>query len=69
MYVVLKAELNSHMMKEVQILFPMIVNGQGAKAFGPISVMDREHESAGHVLKCLRGLINDYQVPAEACNT
>jgi regulator of cell morphogenesis and NO signaling len=68
-YVGLKAELDSDMMKEEQILFPMIVNGQGARAFGPISVMEREHESAGYALKRQRKLTNDYQVPAEACNT
>jgi regulator of cell morphogenesis and NO signaling len=65
----LKAELLNHMAKEEQILFPMILRGQGAMAGGPISVMEQEHESAGAALRRLRELTDDYQVPAEACNT
>ncbi len=68
-YLGLKAELESHMMKEEQILFPMILNGQGAMAGGPISVMEHEHESAGAALRRLRELTDNYSVPAEACNT
>ena len=65
----LKAELEQHMAKEEQILFPMIQQGQGAMAGGPISVMEHEHESAGAALVQLRKLTNDYVVPAAACNT
>jgi regulator of cell morphogenesis and NO signaling len=65
----MKAELDQHLAKEEQILFPMIRSGQGAMATGPISVMQHEHESAGAALARLRELTNDYQVPAEACNT
>jgi len=65
----LQAELESHMAKEEQILFPMILGGQGFMAGGPISVMEHEHESAGEALARLRELTGDYTVPAEACNT
>ncbi len=65
----LKAELNDHMMKEEQILFPMIRQGGGAMAQGPVSVMEHEHESAGNALRRLRELTNGYQPPAGACNT
>lgn len=65
----LKAELEEHMEKEEQILFPMIKRGQGAMADGPISVMVHEHESAAEALRRLRELTRDYEVPAEACNT
>lgn len=65
----LKAELQDHMAKEEQILFPMILNGQGAMAGSPISVMEHEHESAGAALRRLRELTDNYEVPAEACNT
>lgn len=68
-YLGLKAELDQHMPKEEQILFPMIKQGQGAMADGPISVMEHEHIIAGDALKKLRELTNDYVVPAEACNT
>lgn len=65
----LRAELESHMMKEEQILFPMIMSGSGAMAGGPISVMEDEHESAGGALRELRALTDGYEVPEEACNT
>ncbi len=67
--VALKAELLSHMQKEEQILFPMIIAGQGAMALGPVSVMEAEHEDAGIMLRRFRVLTDDYTPPEEACNT
>ena len=68
-YLGLKAELEVHMAKEEQVLFPLIKRGQGAMAGGPVSVMEHEHDSAGRALKRLRELTDGYQVPEEACNT
>ncbi len=68
-YAGLKAELDQHMVKEERILFPMINQGQGAMAGGPVSMMQHEHDSAGTALRRLRELTNDYQVPPEACHT
>lgn len=65
----LQAELETHMAKEEQVLFPMILNGQGAMVAGPISVMEHEHETAGRALARLRELTNGYEVPEQACNT
>ena len=68
-YLELKFELDQHVAKEEQILFPMIDSGQGAMADGPISVMRLEHDSAAAALRRLRELTNGYEVPAQACNT
>lgn len=68
-FVELKAELEQHMQKEEQILFPMLKAGQGAMADGPISVMEQEHEVAGAALARMRELTGGYVVPAEACTT
>jgi len=65
----LRAELESHMLKEEGILFPMIRAGRGTGADGPIAVMMHEHETAGDLLRLIRELTNNYIVPAEACNT
>lgn len=65
----LETELESHMAKEEQVLFPMILSGRGAMAAGPIAVMEHEHEFAGQSLTRLRELTNDYEVPEKACNT
>lgn len=68
-YLALKDELVHHMMKEEQILFPMIKRGQGSMAMGPVTVMEAEHESAGNALKRLRELTDNYVLPEGACNT
>jgi len=68
-YLEIQAELKQHMMKEEQILFPMIRQGQGAQTGGPIAVMEKEHEAVGGALRRVRELTDDYTVPAEACNT
>ena len=65
----LKNELEQHMQKEEQILFPMIRNGHGAMADGPISVMNSEHDAAGAALARLRELTDGYNVPEGACTT
>lgn len=65
----LKTELDEHMAKEEQILFPMIRGGHGAMAGAPISVMEHEHDSAGAGLRRLRELTDDYVPPVDACTT
>lgn len=65
----LTAELQLHMQKEEQILFPMIARGDGAAAGGPVQVMEQEHEDAGAQLACIRELTGDYTPPTEACGT
>ncbi len=65
----LKAELEPHMMKEEQVLFPMIKAGNGSFATGPVQVMQHEHENAGAMLSRLNELTNGYTVPQGACNT
>lgn len=68
-YLTLINELKAHMMKEEQILFPMIKRGAGGMANGPINVMLQEHDSAGNALKKIRELTNNYQLSEQACNT
>jgi len=65
----IKADIDQHLPKEEQILFPMILSGRGMMAMGPISVMEQEHEFLGGLLEKVRGLTNDYLVPEGACNT
>ena len=60
-------ELESHMMKEEQILFPMLAGG--IYPAGPISVMEEEHLQHGDALEKLDQLTNDITLPADACNT
>lgn len=65
----MQAEVEDHLAKEEQILFPMILKGQGRLAIGPVQVMEHEHDAHGRTLETLRGLTNEYQPPAGACVT
>jgi len=73
----LAAELDSHTMKEEQILFPAIRqlsgrSGEPNLSFGiegPIAVMEMEHQDAAEALAKMRELTDGYTVPASACNT
>jgi regulator of cell morphogenesis and NO signaling len=67
-------ELTTHMMKEEQILFPVIVEMSqgrcGPKLVdGPIACMIHEHEEVGTALARLRELSGGFQPPPDACNT
>ena len=65
----LHEELSSHMMKEEQILFPMIKQGMGSQAMGPISVMESEHDDAGELLEVIKHTTDNVTPPPEACTT
>lgn len=79
-YLALHAELMPHLLKEEQILFPYIEalerhhehgTALPAACFGsidhPIRQMNREHETAGDLLKRIRKLSNDFVPPEDAC--
>lgn len=77
-YAGLRAELESHMVKEEHILFPFIEQleaGAGdrhpllGRASSPIAVMEAEHDSAGAALARLRTLTSDHRVPPDGCAT
>ncbi|GAA0843188.1 hypothetical protein GCM10009113_12560 [Marinobacter szutsaonensis] len=65
----MQAELENHMAKEEQILFPMIVRGISGMARGPISVMRSEHDDHAAALARLEELTNQLRLPEGACNT
>ena len=64
-----KSDIEQHLPKEEQILFPMIKAGRGGMATGPMHVMEMEHDTLGALLRKIRSLTNGFVVPAEACNT
>ena len=78
----LSKELNQHLMKEEQILFPYIkilvsVKLNNTKfelpyfssVANPIKMMEAEHTSAGDEMNEIRELSKNYQIPQDACNT
>jgi regulator of cell morphogenesis and NO signaling len=73
-------DLENHLQKEEQVLFPYCCrlieaqqSGVAAEAMhcgtvaNPIRVMHREHSDEGLRYKFIRNLMNDYAVPADAC--
>lgn len=76
------SELQMHLVKEEEILFPYIralaaASEQGTGAppnmFGtvmnPIRMMESEHTSAGNELETLKSLTGHFTVPADGCTT
>ena len=71
-------ELSNHMMKEEQILFPMVRQLDASATTpifhcgslgNPIQQMESEHSNAGSALEKLRDLTDGYTPPDWACNT
>lgn len=75
-------ELDTHMMKEENILFPYIKELSRMKREGrtiepspfgtvanPIRMMEHEHESVGELFMQLEKLTNMFTPPMDACNT
>ena len=76
----LAEELTTHLMKEERMLFPYIAqlelaaksrNRLAASPFGtvknPVRMMMMEHDSAGELLRKMRELSKNYNLPADAC--
>ncbi len=78
-YASFAAEMQSHMMKEEQMLFPMIRSLESGEAVAagpcgsgvanPVRVMEHEHDDAGQALARMRALSDNFTPPAGACNT
>jgi len=77
-FLALSQELTTHLMKEEQILFPMIRQLESRETLclfqsgilaNPVRCMEFEHEEAGIALAQLRQLTDDFTPPNWACNT
>jgi regulator of cell morphogenesis and NO signaling len=72
----LKIELEQHLIKEEEDLFPLIMEYDKNpnvktldKAWKVINELESEHEGAGAVLKELRKITDQYTAPPDGCNT
>jgi regulator of cell morphogenesis and NO signaling len=77
-FLALSAELTTHLMKEEQVLFPMIRQLEASDTLpsfhcdtvaNPVHRMEFEHEEAGYALAQLRHLTENFTPPDWACNT
>lgn len=62
-------ELEEHMQKEEQVLFPLMRRGGHPMIGQPIGMMRHEHDSHGAQLRALDALTTGGVPPAAACNT
>lgn len=78
----LETELNLHMLKEEEALFPMLRRMQANADAGnplhsqltetllwPVRQMMQEHDDAGQILKAIRKVSHDFQAPENGCTT
>lgn len=72
----LKVELEQHMVKEEQLIFPAIQQYENTEedadytlAIQRIDELESEHEAAGNLLISIRNITNDFTLPARACTT
>lgn len=65
----IRAEMESHMQKEEQVLFPMMLNGGHPMIVHPIGMMRHEHDEHGKNLAAMATITNELTPPADACNT
>ncbi|MBK1811823.1 iron-sulfur cluster repair di-iron protein [Clostridium sp. YIM B02505] len=72
----LKIELEEHLIKEEEVLFPLIEKYSNdksditlAKVSEFIKETESEHDAAGDLLKEIRELTNDFSAPKDTCTT
>ncbi|MGO9768934.1 MAG: iron-sulfur cluster repair protein YtfE [Roseiarcus sp.] len=65
----MQGELESHMEKEEQVLFPLMLAGGNPMIVHPIGMMRHEHEEHGEQLKALAAITGDMTPPDGACNS
>ena len=59
----------SHLQKEEEILFPLVLSPQRRRAVMPVQVMLEEHDGHGAALRQIRKLTGDLRLPEGACAT
>ncbi len=81
LFAAVNEEMEQHMQKEEQVLFPRILEMEKWVAEGmeirinhtyllaPINMMEQEHDHAGELLAEINKLTNNYIPPVDACTT
>lgn len=81
-FIILTDELNRHICKEEEILFPYIMHLATANNYGmkiepspfgtvesPINTMEQEHDTVGTIMEEIKKLSNNFSPPSDACET
>lgn len=65
----MQSELEDHMQKEEQILFPMLMRQSGFSPAGPIHVMREDHKAHEQEIDKLLLLTDNLKLPNDACGS
>lgn len=72
----MKMELEQHLITEEEVVFPLIKKYEGnpsrtvlENVVSAIDVLEADHSNVGDLLKEMRGITHDYELPSEACRT
>ncbi len=72
----LKMELEEHLIKEEEIVFPLIKEYESNssaetldKALKTIEELEKEHDAAGDIIKELRKITDNYTIPSDGCES
>jgi regulator of cell morphogenesis and NO signaling len=72
-FLLLKEEIEAHLRKEEEVIFPAIAALLAGRTNGSIAQgieeLESEHDGAGDLLKAMRQITDDYQVPEGVCAT
>jgi len=67
--IALRDDLDSHMLKEEQVLFPMMRQGSHAMIVHPIAAIRHEHDTTTDLLRAVENVTNGLTLPAGACRS
>jgi len=72
----LKTELEQHMIKEEDVVFPLVKDYEEegstmalSRAVTIVKELESEHEGAGDILHTLREITKEYAIPGDVCQT
>ncbi|MCQ6265128.1 iron-sulfur cluster repair di-iron protein [Fictibacillus sp. WQ 8-8] len=76
LYSILKIELEQHIIVEEELIFPKIISYEKHQTLNTliditeyVEDLERDHHHIMRILKDLRAITNDYQVPLDACDS
>jgi regulator of cell morphogenesis and NO signaling len=65
----LQNDLNTHMRKEEETLFPLLRQGNGLPAIYSVAKLRREHDLQNQLLRQIKAITNGFTAPDNACQS
>ena len=72
----LRMDMEEHMIKEEELVFPQIIDYEHQPleekreaVLRAVAELDKEHDATGEIVKQIRRVTNDFEIPDDACGT